>query len=143
MPLQVELEPQRQCSFFSFCSLDDVTVGENGVTQQLIDVWIDASTLSRHNQSMTTSLSNAISDPSQVATMLRPEQHFYPSSMAFDLICLLDQGFVHASHLGLQRKVRILCIFWCNGPVRGCSLDLQVEFVTSGRIEDDDASSSC
>jgi hypothetical protein len=107
MPLQVELEPHKQCSFFSFCSLDDVTVGENGVTQQLIDVWIDASTLSRHNQTTTTSLSHAIIDPSQAVTMMRPEQHFYPSSLAFDLICLLDQGFVHASHLGLQRKVKI------------------------------------
>ena len=107
MPLRVQLEPQSQCSYFSICSLDDVTVGENGVTQQLIDVWVDASTLSRHNQSTTTSLSHAFSDPSQVATLLRPEQHFYPSSLAFDLICLLDQGFVHASHLGLQRKVSI------------------------------------
>ena len=70
-----------------------------------IDVWVDASTLSRHNQSTTTALSAPTSTSGQVT---RPEEHFYPSSLAFDLICLFDQGFVHASHLGLQRKVHFL-----------------------------------
>jgi hypothetical protein len=62
MPIQVELEPQTQCSYFSFCSLDDVT-GQNDddetqspPQQQLIDVWVDASTLSRHNQVASSSM---------------------------------------------------------------------------------------
>ena len=33
-------------------------------------------------------------------------------------------------------------IFWCNDPVRGCSLDLQVGVDTSGRTGDDDTLSS-
>ena len=37
----------------------------------------------------------------------------------------------------------ILVIVWCNGPLKGCTLDLQVEVGTSGRIKDDDALSSC
>ena len=60
MPIQVELEPQTQCSYFSFCSMDDVT-GQNDdddtqspPQQQLIDVWVDTSTLSRHNQVLLT-----------------------------------------------------------------------------------------
>ena len=32
--------------------------------------------------------------------------------------------------------------FWCNGPLKGCSHGLQVEVGTSGKNEDDDASSS-
>ena len=32
---------------------------------------------------------------------------------------------------------------WCNSPVRGSSLDLQVDVGTSSRIGDDDALSSC
>ena len=31
---------------------------------------------------------------------------------------------------------------WCNGPVRGCSLDLQMDVDTSGRIVDNDVSLS-
>ena len=34
-------------------------------------------------------------------------------------------------------------IFWCNGPVGDCSLCLQADIDTSGRIVDDDALSSC
>ena len=33
------------------------------------------------------------------------EQHFYPSSLAFNVVCLLEKAVVHATHLGLQRKV--------------------------------------
>ena len=38
--------------------------------------------------------------------------------------------------------VRSLFMLWCNGPVRGCSLGLQADFDTSGRIRGDDALSS-
>ena len=34
------------------------------------------------------------------------------------------------------------CHFWCNGLVRGCSLGLQADVNTLGRIGDDDALSS-
>ena len=33
------------------------------------------------------------------------EQHFFPSSLAFNFMCLLDFGLIHAAHLGFQRKV--------------------------------------
>ncbi|KAL8578235.1 hypothetical protein ACOMHN_040996 [Nucella lapillus] len=34
-----------------------------------------------------------------------PEQHFYPSSLAFDTVCVLSNGIVSASILGVQRTV--------------------------------------
>ena len=53
----------------------------------LIHVCVDMSTISRYQ------------------SLSKVEQHFYPSSLAFELICLLNNGIVYASHLGLQRKV--------------------------------------
>jgi hypothetical protein len=85
MPNRVELEPATQCSYLSVCSLDDVLPEDN--RGDLVHCRIDLATLSRYQ-----SLSNA-------------EQHFYPSSLAFNVICLLDDAVVHAIHLGLQRKV--------------------------------------
>lgn len=105
MPNRVQLQPGVQCPYFSFCSLEDVLLASNSdsitnvlgnmpdeqqkdqVTNSLIHVCVDMSTISRYQ-----SLSKA-------------EQHFYPSSLAFELICLLNNGFVYATHLGLQRKV--------------------------------------
>lgn len=104
MPIQVVLEPRTQCSYFSFCSLDEVLNQEEDTTQQLIHVWIDTSTLSRYYQAPISSITPAASSLGHVAAV-RPEQHFFPSSLAFDIVCLLDQSFIHASHLGLQRKV--------------------------------------
>ena len=46
---------------------------------------------------------------------------------------------VGTSRIGLKN---ILILFWCNGPKRGCSLDLHVDVGTSGRNEDDDVLSS-
>ena len=38
-------------------------------------------------------------------SLTNAEQHFYPSSLAFDLTCLLDAGIVTCANLGFQRKV--------------------------------------
>lgn len=87
MPSEIILTPTSQCSYFSFCSLDESLVDEKHPSAHLIDCRVDLTTLSRY-----TSSTNA-------------EQHFYPSSLAFNLICFLDFGFIHATHLGLQRKI--------------------------------------
>ena len=103
MPSYVQLEDGVQCPYFSFCSLEDVLISSNvdanaselqecqgssnTLTNNLIHVCIDMSTISKYN------------------SLSKVEQHFYPSSLAFELICLMNNGFVYASHLGLQRKV--------------------------------------
>ena len=89
MPDSVETDPSSQCSYFSVCSLDDTLFDEENKWSKnyLIHSRIDLSSMSRYN-----SLSNA-------------EQHFYPSSLAFNVVNLLDFGIIHANHLGLQRKV--------------------------------------
>lgn len=102
MPSRVRLEPQLQCPYFSICSLEDALGAarllqlEGGPPKRpsdasdiasLINIGIDLSSISRYQ-----SLSSA-------------EQHFYPSSLAFDMTCLFERGFVYASNLGLQRKV--------------------------------------
>ena len=38
--------------------------------------------------------------------MTNLEQHYYPSSLAFEMVCVLNEGIVFASNLGLQRKVK-------------------------------------
>ena len=101
MPNFVQLEDGVQCPYFSFCSLEDVLISsnidannselqdiQNNIpTNTLIHVCIDMSTISKYN------------------SLSKVEQHFYPSSLAFEMICLMNNGFVYASHLGLQRKV--------------------------------------
>lgn len=88
MPDNVEIDPTSQCSFFSVCALDEQFEDEQrNKMNYLIHSRIDLSSISRYK-----SLSNA-------------EQHFYPSSLAFNIVNLLDFGIVHANHLGLQRKV--------------------------------------
>ena len=101
MPSRVTLEPRQQCPYFSICSLEDALYVVNQAQldpaqrknsdsleiASLINIGIDLSSISRYQ-----SLSSA-------------EQHFYPSSLAFDLTCLFDRGFVYAANLGLQRKV--------------------------------------
>ncbi len=87
----------QQCSYFSFCSLDDVfpsgkeatDVEENGepLVHHLLAAGVDPCSVSRYD-----SLSNA-------------EQHFFPSSLAFEVACVLNEGIVHVANLGLQRKV--------------------------------------
>ena len=90
MPDSIEIDPASQCSFFSVCALDDTLFEEERNKwgkNYLVHSRIDLSSISRYK-----SLSNA-------------EQHFYPSSLAFNIVNLLDFGIVHANHLGLQRKV--------------------------------------
>ena len=100
MPSYVQLEDGVQCPYFSFCSLEEVLTASNMDTHgsayhesqgtnitNLIHVCVDMSTISKYN------------------SLSKVEQHYYPSSLAFELICLMNNGFVYASHLGLQRKV--------------------------------------
>ena len=91
----------QQCPYFSFTSLEDVVqtaresnFGSNNnraaaasASSNVVSVGVDLSSLSRYQ-----SLTNA-------------EQHFFPSSLAFDLTCLLDVGIVTCANLGFQRKV--------------------------------------
>lgn len=88
MPTEVLIEPStRQCSYFSVCALDETLLDEDQESGNLMDCRIDLTSVSRYK------------------SFFNVEQHFYPSSLAFSLICLLDFGVVHASHLGFQRKV--------------------------------------
>ena len=104
MPNNVQLGEGVQCPYFSFCSLEEVLLSANNdvmstagngsdvqaydpTSKGLIHVCVDMSTISRYQ------------------SLSKVEQHFYPSSLAFELICLVNNGFVYASHLGLQRKV--------------------------------------
>jgi hypothetical protein len=80
MPNQVELEPGLQCSFFSFCVLDDLQALQDDDDAQIVDVWVDASTLTRFNHTTTVATSSATS------VVSRPEQFFFPSSVAFDFL---------------------------------------------------------
>jgi hypothetical protein len=84
MPSDVLLEPTSQCSYFSVCSLDE-SLGEPD--SSLLHCRVDLNSVSRYKSTFNV------------------EQHFFPSSLAFNLVCLLDFGLVHAVHLGLQRKV--------------------------------------
>ena len=102
MPQCVELEEDaaQQCPYFTFTSLEDVVQaaregsfggggggGGGRAASNVVGVGVDLSSLSRYQ-----SLTNA-------------EQHFYPSSLAFDMTCLLDGGIVCCANLGFQRKV--------------------------------------
>ena len=87
MPSHLELEPGTQCSYFSVCSLNDVFPDDDRGLGNMIDCRIDLSTLSRYHSN------------------LNIEQHYYPSSLAFKVVCLLENAMIEATHLGLQRKV--------------------------------------
>lgn len=86
MPNDVVIESSSQCSYFSVCALDETLLVDDE-TANVLDCRIDLSSVSRYK------------------SVMNVEQHFYPSSLAFSLVCLLDFGIVHAAHLGLQRKV--------------------------------------
>ena len=90
MPSRVDKEEEsgfrHQCPYFSLCSLSDV-VSTNPSSDVLLNAAVDMGSVSRFK-----SLTNA-------------EQHFYPSSLAFDVLCVLNRGIVVTSNLGLQRKV--------------------------------------
>ena len=38
-------------------------------------------------------------------SLTNDEQHFHPSSLIFELLCLFESGHIKVSHLGLQKKV--------------------------------------
>ena len=88
MPSRVMVEEGLKCSFFSVCDMEDVLLAATEIRQsQLIDAYVNTNSVTRYQ-----------SDTNN-------EQHFHPSSLTFDLLCLFDTGFVEVSHLGLQRKV--------------------------------------
>ena len=120
MPAELSVTPASQCPYFSFCSLDETLMDEEGKgNSHLLHGRIDLTSISRYR-----SATNA-------------EQHFYPSSLAFNIIFFLDFGFIHASHLGLQRKILL--------ELRSLGKDSLVDpsrlhsvFVVAGLVEDDD-----
>ena len=99
MPSYVQLESGVQCPYLSIFCLDDAITSPNNVynmnEQQAIE-------------QLPSSLIHACVDMSSISryqSLSKVEQHFFPSSLAFELICLMNSGFLYATHLGLQRKV--------------------------------------
>ena len=80
MPILVELERGSQCSFFSFCSLDELKSSVEDDAAQIIDVFVDVSTLSRFNNASTITTTST----SVTSIAAKPEQFFYPSSFMFE-----------------------------------------------------------
>lgn len=80
------------CPYFSICPFKDAiqAASEKPDTcrPMLINVGIDLASISRYK-----SLSDS-------------ELHFHPSSLSFDMVCLMDTGIIHVANLGLQKKVR-------------------------------------
>ena len=103
MPIMVELEPGSHCPYFSFCALDDLKALLDDNDAQIIDICVDTSTLTRFNH--LSSVATTTTTASASANVARPEQFFFPSSIAFDFVVLFDNALLHANHLGLQRKV--------------------------------------
>lgn len=86
MPCEVEFEDDTQCPYMSCCGLKEVL--DQNDANGLINIGLNMASISRY-QNLNTSV----------------EQHFYPSSLSFEMTCLLNNGFVFVSNLGLQRKV--------------------------------------
>ncbi|XP_064642421.1 protein ELYS-like isoform X2 [Lineus longissimus] len=74
------------CPFFSFCNMEDIL--EAAAPDGLLAAHIDAEMVTRYYSSLTPT----------------PEQHFYPSSLGFDVKCLTDNGVVRCSYLGIQQE---------------------------------------
>lgn len=94
MPSGVDQTCTNHCSFLSICPLEDLILSAKDSKEfdanpvQLLNIGVDVNSLSRYQ-----SLSNA-------------EQHFYPSALTFEIVALMQDGFVYVTNLGLQRKVK-------------------------------------
>ena len=103
MPSRVMLEPQLQCPYFSICSLEEALycaqqqTNMEGGSKKSIDVGFDIASL--------INIGIDLSSVSRYQSLSSAEQHYFPSSLAFEMTCLFERGFVYASNLGLQRKV--------------------------------------
>ncbi|XP_048731593.2 protein ELYS-like [Ostrea edulis] len=79
--------PMDTCSYFSFLSLDEIV--EQSEQGSVMAVYLSVDKLSRFTNT----------------SLMPPEQHFYPSALAFNTVCVLDEGIVKAQYLGTQRQV--------------------------------------
>ncbi|XP_029651707.1 protein ELYS isoform X1 [Octopus sinensis] len=75
------------CPFMAFCSLDEVV--DSTVDDELLNIYINPSTVRKF-----------ICDP-----LAAQEQFFYPASLQFDVLCLMESGLLSAKYLGMQRQV--------------------------------------
>ncbi|XP_076472311.1 uncharacterized protein LOC143301802 [Babylonia areolata] len=88
---------QEMCPFLAVYRMNDAVYKEGCET--VVDIQIKPGSLLRF-----------VSD-----SPMPPEQHFYPSSLAFDAVCVLSNGIVLASILGVQRQV--LASLESSGPL--------------------------
>ncbi|XP_078336668.1 uncharacterized protein LOC111137601 isoform X2 [Crassostrea virginica] len=79
--------PMDTCSYFSFLSLDEIA--EHSEQGSVLAVYMSVDKLSRFTNT----------------SLMPPEQHFYPSALAFNTVCVVDEGIVRAQYLGTQRQV--------------------------------------
>ncbi|XP_062579828.1 protein ELYS-like isoform X2 [Saccostrea cucullata] len=79
--------PLDTCSYFSFLSLDEIA--EQSEQGSVLAVYLSVDKLSRFTNT----------------SLMPPEQHFYPSALAFNALCVVDEGVVKAHYLGTQRQV--------------------------------------
>uniref|UniRef100_A0A0K2TSW4 AT hook containing transcription factor 1 [Strongylocentrotus purpuratus] n=2 Tax=Lepeophtheirus salmonis TaxID=72036 RepID=A0A0K2TSW4_LEPSM len=83
MPIQYMDEDM--CSFLSCCNMEDTLLSCNDAN--ILDIYVDLASVSR------------------CKSFINSEKNSYPSSLAFELIAILDKGIVQTSHLGIQKKV--------------------------------------
>ncbi|XP_074654588.1 protein ELYS-like [Tubulanus polymorphus] len=76
----------RECSFFAFYSLKESLLAASHCNLIACDV----------NSAGVVRFSST--------AMPSPEQHFYPSALSFDVMCMLENGIVSAEFLGVQRQ---------------------------------------
>ncbi|CAB4069512.1 unnamed protein product [Lepeophtheirus salmonis] len=84
MPIQYMDEDM--CSFLSCCNMEDTLLSCNDANISGYNMWI----LPRYQD---------------VNLLSIQKKNSYPSSLAFELIAILDKGIVQTSHLGIQKKV--------------------------------------
>ncbi|XP_052759719.1 protein ELYS-like [Mya arenaria] len=87
---------QDVCAYFSWCKLDSAV--EKASNDTLVAAHVSADRLRRFDSSLP----------------MPPEQHFYPSALAFDTLLVFETGVLSARYLGSQRQ--ILCHMEMQGP---------------------------
>lgn len=92
----VNLGGQEVCPFLAVYSMSEAVQGDGNGT--LLKIGLKPGSLLRFVNN----------------SPMPPEQHYYPSSLAFELICVMSSGIVYASALGLQRQV--LASLEASGP---------------------------
>ena len=87
-----------KCSYFSICDMDDVVAVSEAVSDR-------APGSGFNNPSYIVNLHVNSASLTKYQSLTNDEQHFHPSSLIFELLCLFESGHIKVSHLGLQKKV--------------------------------------